>query len=255
MDTKPKVFEILSRNVTLVDRAREQVENLIISGTLQLGQRLPSERKLGEMLGVSRTVVRETIRALAANGLIEVRRGLGNYVGELGPGMIRDSVSLLLRANRLTPQQVFELRSVLEITVAGLSAERARAEDIAAISAEISALDQEDLPIVEYAKHDFGFHARLAESTHNPLFFALINLLSTVIIEKICQLYSSGLREHTYRSITKEHHSLILHHVKKHNVDGARQAMANHMGRSLDLLQEMQGTITLGATDKLQPFK
>ena len=251
MDTKNRTFERLFRSVSLVERAKEQLEDLIVAGSLLPGHKLPSERKLGEMLGVSRTVVRETIRTLAANGLIEVTSGSGTHVRELGPAIIRDSVSLLLRANRLAPGQIFEVRSVLETTVAGLAAERASAEDVEALTEEISALQREELPVVEYAKHDFSFHVRLAESTHNPLFLALINSLSTVMIRSMYQMYSSGQHEYTYQHVTTAEHLLVIDQIKKHNVDGAREAMANHMAQSLIRLRRAQPLIAPGQTSSV----
>lgn len=238
MSATGKLIKPVPRTASLVERSEDHLEALILNGSLQPGQLLPTERELGEMLGVSRTVVRETIRSLAAKGLVEVTPGSGTYVRAIGPSIIRDSVNLLLRANSLSPEQIYEVRSVLEISVAGLAAERASAEDITALEEEIAMLWQEDLPAAEYARHDFLFHIRLAEATGNPLFLALINSISTVTIRTMSQMYAAGRSpSDTLPARTKEH-SAIIEHIKQHNAEGARQAMADHMAASLARLRE-----------------
>lgn len=235
-----QLFQTIPRAMSLVERAREHLESLILNGILPAGELLPPERKLGEMLGVSRTVVRETIRLLAAKGLVEVTSGSGTYVRAVGPNIIYDSVNLLLRANQLSPEQIYEVRSALEVDVAGLAAKRASAEEILTMEEEISILKQESLQAADYAKHDFMFHIRLAESTHNPLFLALINSISTVTIRAMNQMYAIGRCEITNRYFRTEEHAAIVKHIKRQNVDGARQAMADHMAQSLRRLKEAQ---------------
>lgn len=247
------VFEVLSPNASLVERARQQLESLILNGSLPPGERLPTERKLGEMLGVSRTVVRESMRLLAAGGLVKVTSGSGAYVQVVGPNIVRDSLNLLLRASHLTPEQVYEVRSVLEINVAGLAAERAGTGEIAAMAEENSALVPDNLPATEYAKHDFLFHIRLAESTRNPLFLSLINSLSTVTIRTMWQMYTAS-HETSKRQVRTDEHSAILERVKTHDVEGARQAMSQHMARSLERLQEARLRIAVEqAESSIQP--
>lgn len=247
------VFEALSPNASLVERARQQLESLILDGSLPPGERLPTERKLGEMLGVSRTVVRESMRLLAAAGLVKVTSGSGAYVQSIGPSIVRDSLNLLLRASHLTPEQIYEVRSVLEINVAGLAAERAGIEEIAAMAKENSALLPDNLPATEYAKHDFLFHIRLAESTRNPLFLSLINSLSTVTIRTMWQMYAAS-PETFKRQVRTDEHSAILERVKMHDAEGARQAMSQHMASSLRRLREARFRIAVEqAESSIQP--
>ncbi|MGH9395703.1 MAG: FadR/GntR family transcriptional regulator [Terriglobia bacterium] len=242
--SREEVFEVLSPNASLVERARQQLESLILNGSLPPGKRLPTERKLGEMLGVSRTVVRESMRLLSAAGLVKVTTGSGTYVQGVGPSIVRDSLNLLLRASHLTPEQIYEVRSVLEINVAGLAAQRAGVEEIAAMAEENSALVPDSLPATEYARHDLMFHIRLAESTRNPLFLSLIHSLSTVTIRTMWQMYAAS-HETSKRQIRTDEHSAILERVKVHDVEGARQAMSQHMVGSLERLREAQLVIAV----------
>ncbi len=244
-------IKAISRTKSLVERAHEQLETLIIEGSLLPGEILPPERMLGQMLGVSRTVVREAVRLLTARGLLEVRSGSGTYVRALGASVIHDSVDLLLRANRLSPEQIYEVRNVLEINAAGLAAERAGPENITAMEAEIAMLQQETLPAQDYAQHDFLFHVLLAESTGNPLFLALINSVSTITIRAMHQMFAAGIYlRPPSRRLTLEEHSAVLKSIKQHNAEDARVAMADHMKRALDRLRDTRHS---SAPDHLVP--
>lgn len=244
-----RAFEPIVRNKSLVERAKEQLETLILEGSLPVGEILPPERKLGEMLGVSRTVVREAVLLLTAKGLLDVRSGSGTYVRALGPSIIHESVDLLLRASRLSPEQIYEVRGVLEVNVAGLAAERAGAEEIAALEQELLALNREKLPMREYAQCDFTFHVRLAESTRNPLFLALINSVSTITIRTMHQMYAAGFYKTSPVRLTIEEHSAILERIRKHDAEGARKEMAEHMKRALNRLREAKHFSTLDGSE------
>lgn len=251
---KKHIFHALSPNSSLVERARQQLESLILNGSLPAGERLPTERKLGEMLGVSRTVIRESMRLLAAAGLVKVTSGSGTYVQAPGANVVRDSLNLLLRASQLTPEQIYEVRSVLEVNVAGLAAERADDEEIAAMAAENSALVPDNLPAGEYARHDLLFHIRLAEATRNPLFLSLINSLSTVTIRTMWQMYAAS-PETSKRQVRTEEHTAILEQLKAHNVEGAREAMSRHMAASLLRLRAAGHAAAVGDAEKSLKFE
>ncbi len=246
---RSELFRTIPRTISLVERSREQLESLILNGSLQPGQRLPTEHHLGEMLGVSRTVVREAIRLLTAEGLIEVTSGSGTYVRAIGPSILCDSVNLLLRANNLSPDQIYEVRSVLEVSASGIAAERARREEIAGLEDEISILQRENLRAADYAKHDYLFHTRLAEATGNPLFLALINSISTVTIRSMSQMYAAAYHESNNRRVRTEEHSAIVERIKQHDAEGARRAMADHMAGSLGRLKEARRRSAIAQAD------
>ncbi len=246
---RSELFRTIPRTISLVERSREQLESLILNGSLQPGQRLPTEHHLGEMLGVSRTVVREAIRLLTAEGLIEVTSGSGTYVRAIGPSILCDSVNLLLRANNLSPDQIYEVRSVLEVSASGIAAERAGREEIAGLEDEISILQRENLRAADYAKHDYLFHTRLAEATGNPLFLALINSISTVTIRSMSQMYAAAYHESNNRRVRTEEHSAIVERIKQHDAEGARRAMADHMAGSLGRLKEARRRSAIAQAD------
>jgi GntR family transcriptional regulator, transcriptional repressor for pyruvate dehydrogenase complex len=229
------MFKSVARESSLTERAEQQIEELILSRALKGGDRLPSERDLGEKLGVSKTVVREAVRSLAAKGLIEVRTGSGMYVQHLGPELIAGPLNILLRLQALKPQEVHEVREVLEVTLAALAAERARPEHVAAMEAAVAALKAKPLTAARFAEADLAFHNALAEAADNPLFTLLVHSLNDVMLE----VRRSAFRSDGERAARRgyRHHSKILAEVKARNVEGARRAMVDHLAEARSTLQ------------------
>ena len=106
------------------DKVADTMLETILSQGLQAGDQLPSERELGEQFGVSRTVVREAVRALVAKGVIEVRSGSGLRVAAVDAAAVTESMSLFLRGGSFGFEQVHEVRALLEVHIARLAAER-----------------------------------------------------------------------------------------------------------------------------------
>src|SRR5215213_8947126 len=121
---EPALFGLVNRERRLSDKVAEMMLDTILSNRLNVGDRLPSERELGEQFGVSRTVVREAVRALVAKGVIEVRSGSGLRVAAVDADSVRESMSLFLRGGAIDFDKVNEVRSLLEVHIAGLAAER-----------------------------------------------------------------------------------------------------------------------------------
>lgn len=228
------MFTEISREATLTDRALEQVQNLIVNGSLKPGEKLPSERALGEMLGVSRTVVRELVRLLTATGLVEVRAGSGTYVRELGADMVRKPIDLLLQANALRMEDIQETRAALEIEIAGLAAERAGAQAINKLEENLDLLKKPGLAPGEFASIDVEFHTLLASAADNPLLSVLVNSLNGVMKQVRLQLIHNlqGMPERAYF-----YHSRILEEVRNHRVEGAKAVMRAHLDDTIELLR------------------
>src|SRR5918911_693694 len=122
-----------SRRTRLRDRAADQLLEMVISGGLEPGERLPPERELCGHLGVSRTVVREALNLLEARGLISIEHGRGAVVSGDSTHAVRDTLGLLLRVQPKVLWELLEIRRILEVEVPGLAAERARPDDVSAM--------------------------------------------------------------------------------------------------------------------------
>ncbi|MBA3491987.1 MAG: FadR family transcriptional regulator, partial [Rubrobacteraceae bacterium] len=102
-----------ARRTRLRDRAADQLLEMVISGGLEPGERLPPERELCSHLGVSRTVVREALNLLEARGLISIEHGRGAVVSGGSPRAVRDTLGLLLRVQPKTLWELLEIRKIL----------------------------------------------------------------------------------------------------------------------------------------------
>lgn len=217
------MLKTVAREQTLVERAQHQFEELMAVGKLRPGDRLPSEAQMAQMLGVSRTVVREAVRVLSARGLVESRSGSGIYVKQLNTGLIKDPIELLLRFKAIDPADIVEVRGLIEVHLAGLAAERATEEHLQHMEESITRLSDPTLSSLESAEIDVEFHALLAVAAGNPLFGVLSHSINAVMLDPIRFTFewNPGAREETIQ----EHRS-IYDRVKARDVQGAREAMA-----------------------------
>lgn len=235
MDDLP--IQAIEREERLSNRVAKRLEELIISGVLKSEEMLPSERELGEMFGVSRTVVREAIHNLAARDLVEIRAGSGSYV--MGPTTksVSEALSLLLRSRTkdFLVDDLHEVRRVLETEIAGLAADRATEEDVKTLEANLRRLaDANDAQDHETcANLDVEFHRGLAVGTQNPLFLILLDSLDDLLlaIRRIALQDPATFQKATY------HHREILEKVKGGDPLGARTAMSAHLDQSEDTMR------------------
>jgi len=225
------MLKVVPRDQTLTQRAFDQLEELIVSGKLKTGERLPAEAEMGQKLGVSRTVVREAVQHLSAKGLVEVRNGAGVFVRELGSSVMREPMNLLLRSKAMTVEHIVEVRMTLEVHLAGLAAERATAQDIVAMENAIQNLRDPKLSARECADIDVIFHACIAAAASNPLFAIIAESVTSAMLDPIRFVYERNLavaREDTIRE-----HTAILNCIKARDANGARRAMLASLSDAL----------------------
>ncbi|KFF34966.1 FadR/GntR family transcriptional regulator [Pseudomonas paraeruginosa] len=163
---------------SLVDIALEQIRQRIDAGHWPLGQRLPAEPELAELLGMSRNTVREAVRVLTFSGVLEVRQGDGTYVRACA-----DPLETMLVLARSAVQHALEARGMIEIEAARLAATRRDDCDLAALREHLDASRQrygsDDLQ--DYIEHDIRFHQRMVDAAHNPVLSELYRYFSQVI--------------------------------------------------------------------------
>ncbi|HLV00871.1 MAG TPA: FadR/GntR family transcriptional regulator [Acidobacteriota bacterium] len=234
------MFTAISREATLTQRALDQLQTLIINKSLKPGEKLPAERTLGEMLGVSRTVVREVVRLLTAKGLVEVRAGSGTYVCELGAEIVTNPIDLLLSANVFQIEDIHETRTALEIGIVELAAERARASDIREMERNLREMKRlygggkARLDISRFASKDMEFHTLLARATRNPLLEVLVESLNGVMRQVRFQLLNT-IAQAPQRVLF--YHSRIVKKLKERDAEGARVVMESHLEDTIMMLR------------------
>ena len=221
----------------LYEQIASHIEETILSGTFSPGDKMPTERALGEQLGVSRTVIREAFQVLNHRGLVHIKHGSGIYVRKLDPNDIAEPIRRFLRfrENSQTFQNLCEVRHALELNIAGIAAERATDKDIAAMETAIEWMIEHAEDAEEFSKGDLDFHSALATATQNDLFSVLLSPISDLLLEFRLSGYEYDPEE-TVR-IGARQHRRIMKNIKKGNIEGARVAMGKHLEQAQSLFQ------------------
>jgi GntR family transcriptional repressor for pyruvate dehydrogenase complex len=222
------VFNAVGREPRLSDKVTEAILETIASNQLKPGDTLPTERELGEQFGVSRTVIREAIRALSAKGMLEVRGGSGVRIVAVDEGTVRESMRHFVQGSAMDYGKVDEIRRVLEVAAAGIAAGRATPEDIAAINETIEQMDNACDDVELTVQYDIAFHRALASATHNELFLVLHDSMGEMLLEVRRQNLTRGGADR--RRLVVDLHRRIRDAVEAHEPEAARAAMAEHLG-------------------------
>lgn len=232
------MFEPIERSERLSDKVAQQLFDSIISQRLKPGTRLPSERVLGEQFNVSRTVIREAVRHLAAKGVVDVRSGSGARVANVEASSVSESMRLYLRGQSLSYTDVNEVRFALELVTARLAAEHADADDEADLLASCERLSGlMDAP--ENASYeDVEYHRIVARATHNPLFLVMLDAIGEVLLDiRRATLGIPGRVE-----LAAHHHQLVTAAIMSHDADAAEAAMREHLAESKAAFQQLERT-------------
>ena len=212
----------------LRDRAAEEILDMVISGGLRPGERLPPERELCERLGVSRTVVREALNLVEARGLISIEHGRGAVVSGGEPRAVRDTLGLLLRVQPKTLWELLEMRGILEVEVAGLAAWRAGPEEIGAMRVQLERTRGSIRTPEGYVNADVEFHALLARAARNGV---LLTMLEPVVdLLRTSRRVSAARPSNAQRALLE--HERILARVESGDAEGARREMRGHLANT-----------------------
>jgi GntR family transcriptional repressor for pyruvate dehydrogenase complex len=214
-----ELLGVSNRVDEVVQRLREQ----IVGGKLAAGESLPSEGDLATTLRVSRTVIREAMRILCTQGLVEISQGRRPRVKEADAQAAIISLDALLSRGSDSLQHLTEVRLPLEVEIAGLAAERATPEQLQQLAQANEQLANANT-LEECIAADIAFHRALAAATNNPLF--------VLLLETVAQLLRESRRRTLTQSGTRlalEEHRRIYETVAQHDAAAARAAMRQHM--------------------------
>jgi len=212
----------------LYEQIVSQIEQRIVQGELKAGDQLPPENELAKQFAVSRTAVREAIKALREKRLVEIRPGRGTFITNGMPDAMRHSLGLLMKFGSVNGfSYLVEVREILEPEIAALAATRITAEYIAAMREAVETMDTALDDVDVFVEADLDFHLALAEATQNPIIPILVDSIVDLLREqrKRTGLTKGGLRR------GQSHHKKILDAVIRRDSQAARQAMHDHLGQ------------------------
>ncbi|MBM3450771.1 MAG: FadR family transcriptional regulator [Armatimonadetes bacterium] len=222
MPSQSPLFQPIRQRRVYEDIVR-QIQALSAERRLQPGDRLPPERELADILGVSRTSVREAIRVLSAMGLVEVRSGDGTFIRE-APTPIDPAVGARL-SERTLLLDLLEARRVIEEEIVALAVQRATDEEIEQMQALLKRRDQALSRGDADLETDLHLHHYVAEATCNPVLVSIVRTLNEMWLQN---------REATGRAPTspqkaQEFHQAILEAIRMRDEALARGVMHRHM--------------------------
>lgn len=224
----------------------EQVRDLITSGRLKPGDRLPAEREFAQTLSVGRSAVREAIRALESLGIVEARAGQGTFVTTPPGGQGRDPITASLFQAWNTQRNLFEVRRVLEPGLAALAARRAKPEQIEKMRAALHDQEGKVQARESYMKEDTAFHYLVAEATGNEILLRVADSLMELLRETRETFWKTGDRP--ARSL--KDHQAILNAIEARKPLMAERRMREHISavERLVFSSELQPTEESAAT-------
>ncbi|MEB0205164.1 transcriptional regulator GlcC [Pseudomonas sp. CCC3.1] len=232
-----------TRQPQVADVVSERIERLIVDGVLKTGQLLPSERRLTEKLGVSRTALREGLKLLRARGIIHTEQGKGSFVADLSGHAGASPLMHLFSSQPRTLYDLFEVRSLLEGESARLAALRGTDADFVLITRSYQALldaHSRSLEASEHARFDHAFHLAICEASHNPVLVqtlrSLTDLLLNTVFASVNNLYH---REPQKRQIDRQH-ARLYNAVTGRLPEQARKAAIAHIQSICENLKEIE---------------
>jgi GntR family transcriptional repressor for pyruvate dehydrogenase complex len=235
--TSLSVTRPLSAPRSLTGELVSRLTDDITSGKIPPGSRLPTEQELIAATGVSRTVVREAVAALRADGLVITRQGVGAFVPENARRPLR------IDFDQLSPLRavldVMELRTGIEIEAAGLAADRASPAQIRKI---VECLDAVDVALKrgeDAIAQDFALHCSIADATGNPQFKRFLEHLGRFVIPRQTIRGGPGIPKRAYSETFQQEHRDIVQAIRGRAVAQARAAMRRHLLNSRKRYQRL----------------
>lgn len=207
-------------------RVVPQVETLLRErlrdGHWKPGERLPNEVQLATEIGVGRSSIREAVRLLARDGLLDVRHGSGTFVAE--PPADSPDVRRLVRRARLL--EVYEVRRALEVEAARLAAQRVRPEDIERLRAGLHKRQELlDAEAGKFVEADLAFHRAIVELSGNALLLDLFAAAQPVLAEALTEM----VRHETQLTDVSDAHADLLDALERGDADAAVAATVAHL--------------------------
>ena len=215
----------LSSRETLTMEVARRLLDYFLSGEVEPGERIPSERRLAESLGVGRSLVREALKSLHLLGLVEVRQGDGTYLKRTDSELLPQVIEWGLLLGERPALDLVEARAHLEVVVAGLAAERRDEQVLDDLRGLLEAMRASSGDPVRFVEADVGFHLRVAEAAGNVILSDMLNgvrALLRVWIRRVVE--AAGETGPSYRE-----HLPIFEAIERGDREAAIAAMAAHM--------------------------
>lgn len=212
--------------MTVTDEAILKIKEMILDGRLAAGERLPPEKELSEQLGLSRSSLREAVKALEIIRILDVRRGDGTYVTSLEPRLLSEAMAFIVDLHQDTSVlELFEVRRILEPAAASIAASRISADQLALLRASMATV-RTDTSVEELVSHDLEFHRIIAHASGNSYLASLLDGLSSGTVR--ARVWR-GLTEERAVARTVDEHAAIVEALARGDGELARALLTVHI--------------------------
>lgn len=214
---------ISNSSKSLGEQTSERIIQLIIENDWKIGDKLPNEYELADMLNVGRSTIREAIKALVSRNILEIRRGAGTFISQKG-GIADDPLGLTFVKDKFKlALDLLEVRFMIEPSIASIAAVKATEDEIQRMSVLCDEIEGLILNNEPYLDKDIEFHTAIAKSSKNLVMVNLIPIINSSITIFI------DITNQKLRNETIETHREILNAIKAHNSNAAHDAMLLHL--------------------------
>jgi len=213
------------KSTRIYEEIVRQVKAMIAEGKLKGGDRLPPERDLADKFVVSRTSVREALRALESLGLVEIRPGEGTFVRQVSIESLVEPLALLMVSQREAIGELFEARRLLEPSLAALAADRATPEEIQEMERILEEQAREIAAGRTGLAQDAQFHTAIGVAAHNRA----ITRIAHAIMDLLTQSREESLNTPGRPTRSHEDHRRVLTAIEGRDAEAARRAMLEHL--------------------------
>ena len=221
--------------MAVTDEAILKIKDMILSGELAPGDRLPPEQQLSERLGLSRSSLREAVKALEVIRVLDVRRGDGTYITSLEPQLLLEAMSFVVDLHDdSSVLEVLAVRRILEPAAAALAAVAMTDDAVAALRSEVNAVDV-STSIEGLVAHDLAFHTLISRSSGNGYLASLIDGLSSGTVR--ARVWRGLTQENAVERTLTEHHA-IVDALERGDAELARALVAVHINGVESWLRE-----------------
>lgn len=221
--------EILSAKQELSVAAAKRLRSMIIEKAMKPGDRLPSENSLVQMFGVGRSTVREAIKLLTAENVVEIQRGKGTFISRQ-PGLTRDPLGLEFTNQAKLLDNLLETRMMIEPQIASLAAQRANEKNLQQIASIINQIEEAGCDKSSHTPYDVAFHKAVAECTQNDVLHRIL----PIIIESIQEGYfiSENVPGSYERAI--QSHINIYEAIRRKDSESAKLETQKHIRQTME---------------------
>ncbi len=208
----------------------DQIREYFLNGELQPGDKLPTERELASRFNVSRTSVREALRKLEINGIIEIKQGSGSFIKTPEYHSLGEELSAtIVKTEKKRIYEMLELRQALEVECAFLASRRATSEDLERIGKALEMMDLVKDDVELGIQADLSFHINIVLASHNSIFLQLFQTLSEHMQDTIRVTRTQRLKDPERMQETIDEHKEIFLAIAAGDANQAKQLMEKHI--------------------------